>query len=905
MRNVKVLVWATCVMGILGTFSTSVFAIGHNPPEVETTPAELSGTTGCIAGGNVTYIVGSLLLARGVCWNTTGNPTINDPNTSDGTSTGVFTSTVTGLAENTLYYFRAYAENDYGTSYGTQYTIITGSSAVVSGYTLEARTDLPTSNWREVACSMDGTKIIAAKASGSIYTSSNSGATWTERTGAGALTWYGLACSADGTKLVIASQPGSLFNSTDFGATWTERTDLGSKSWTAAAMSSDGTKQVATPYIGSIYTSTNSGVSWTARDASRFWYDVASSSDGVRLIACNYYGHLYRSTDSGATWTEITNPDLQNWVTVASSSDGKKLVACRKNGQIYTSTDFGVTWTARDSDRDWYCVASSADGTHLVASVEGGQLYRSNDSGVTWTAFESNRTWQGIALSSDGSKLMACDLNGYLYTMSSTTAPTVTDPSSNVTSSTTATLGGNVSAINGANVTERGIYWSTTDGFTPPEQGTKVFETGDWNSTGAFTVNVTGLPVGTTIYYKAFAKNSAGPGWSNQGTFSTPKNNQTITFNALPEKSVGDSAFELTASATSGLAVSYTSSNTSVATVTGSTVTIVGAGTTTITASQAGDGTYNAATDVQQVLTVRAAPTPTPTPTPTPISAVTDSTGQASVQNDTFQATVGGFDPNVPVNLTQSGETQTLQVGQTGNVVLSTTVTGAAAGTTMNVQLDSSSQQRTVQITQPSGRKINIILVQFPEGSNVGLNLTDAQQIVGAITNAAGQALDVEIQTQDSGGDITFTITYHPPAGSSSAKTIWLAPGGSMTIEASGVPADGVYKLAVSYANVPLGQTQACDLRLMKVNADGKLAAAGTNDRGNQSASTTLGDYGIDTTAKKVWANVDTLGTFAVGVPKTPVEVVTTTFAPLGCGPLAMMCIGLIMFGFMGLNGKK
>ncbi len=57
-------------------------------------------------------------------------------------------------------------------------------------------------------------------------------------------------------------------------------------------------------------------------------------------------------------------------------------------------------------------------------------------------------------------------------------------------------------------------------------------------------------------------------------------------------------------SASSGLTVTYTSSNTDVATVSGSTITIVGAGTSTITASQAGNDDYNAASDVEQVLTV-------------------------------------------------------------------------------------------------------------------------------------------------------------------------------------------------------------------------------------------------------------------------------------------------------------
>jgi len=79
---------------------------------------------------------------------------------------------------------------------------------------------------------------------------------------------------------------------------------------------------------------------------------------------------------------------------------------------------------------------------------------------------------------------------------------------------------------------------------------------------------------------------------------------QTISFAELPQKAVGQPPFSLTASASSGLAVSFASSDPTVATVSGTTVTIVGAGTVSITASQPGDGNYLAAGDVVRTLTV-------------------------------------------------------------------------------------------------------------------------------------------------------------------------------------------------------------------------------------------------------------------------------------------------------------
>jgi uncharacterized protein (TIGR02145 family) len=90
--------------------------------------------TSAISGGNVPSD-GETVTARGVCWNTSGNPTIADNNTNDGTSTGIFTSSITGLTENTTYYVRAYATTSFGTSYGSQVSFATtGHSGTVTDF---------------------------------------------------------------------------------------------------------------------------------------------------------------------------------------------------------------------------------------------------------------------------------------------------------------------------------------------------------------------------------------------------------------------------------------------------------------------------------------------------------------------------------------------------------------------------------------------------------------------------------------------------------------------------------------------------------------------------------------------------------------------------------------------------
>lgn len=69
-------------------------------------------------GGNITSDGGAAVTARGVCWSTNQNPSLADLHSTEGTGTGNFTSQITGLSPCTTYYFRAYATNSVGTSYG-------------------------------------------------------------------------------------------------------------------------------------------------------------------------------------------------------------------------------------------------------------------------------------------------------------------------------------------------------------------------------------------------------------------------------------------------------------------------------------------------------------------------------------------------------------------------------------------------------------------------------------------------------------------------------------------------------------------------------------------------------------------------------------------------------------------
>lgn len=78
-------------------------------------------------GGELTATGGAEVSSYGHCWALTPNPTIDNYKTDNGatTSVGSFKSAITGLTPGTSYYVRAYATNQYGTSYSSQLVVTT------------------------------------------------------------------------------------------------------------------------------------------------------------------------------------------------------------------------------------------------------------------------------------------------------------------------------------------------------------------------------------------------------------------------------------------------------------------------------------------------------------------------------------------------------------------------------------------------------------------------------------------------------------------------------------------------------------------------------------------------------------------------------------------------------------
>jgi hypothetical protein len=117
-----------------------------SPPVVSTTIVSEITSNSAVCGGVISRDGGAPVTARGVCWSTTGVPTISDNITLDETGTGIFSSILTGLTASTKYHVRAYATNIAETGYGIERIFDTTDGPGIPTLTTTNVTDITTNS---------------------------------------------------------------------------------------------------------------------------------------------------------------------------------------------------------------------------------------------------------------------------------------------------------------------------------------------------------------------------------------------------------------------------------------------------------------------------------------------------------------------------------------------------------------------------------------------------------------------------------------------------------------------------------------------------------------------------------------------------------------------------------------
>lgn len=270
----------------------------------------------------------------------------------------------------------------------------------------------------------------------------------------------------------------------------------------------------------------------------------------------------------------------------------------------------------------------------------------------------------------------------------------------------------------------------------------------------------------------------------------TSKTPQTITFGGLAAKTHGDADFAPGATTSSGLTITYTSSNPAVVTIVNGSIHIVGAGTTNITASQSGNDTYDPAASIVQPLTVNKA---TPTFTWSDPAAITYGTALSATQlNATTPSVPGSFIYTPDIGTTLNAGSQILSVTFTPTDSTNYSVVTSTVNLTVN--------PKPLTITSDSASRIygaaNPVITGF---TAVGLVAPDA--VSSVITSIAASA------TYSATAGTTHTITPGSAVfgtGSAANYDITYAPG-TLTINKAvlTVTADSLTR-TVTTANPPL-----------------------------------------------------------------------------------------------------
>ncbi|WP_082485711.1 MULTISPECIES: DUF4347 domain-containing protein [unclassified Acidovorax] len=362
---------------------------------------------------------------------------------------------------------------------------------------------------------------------------------------------------------------------------------------------------------GAAVPATNSSGTWTAT------YTIVAGG-----IAANNRNVVVTAQDNAGNVTttgDTTNAAVDNIAPFVSS-----IAVNGSPGSGATSMAFTVSFSesvANVSTDDFMLVGTgSASGSIASVSASSGSTVDVNIAGISGTGtLKVNLNGGTNIIDGVGNSIPAYN-GGSTHTVNVLTAPgaptigtaTPGDAQASVTFSAPASNGG--SAI-------------TTYTATANPGGA----TGTCAGPAACTATVTGLDNGTAYTFTVTATNGVGTSTASGASNSvTPKGNQTITFANPGPQSFGTSP-TLTATASSGLTPTFTSSTTGVCTITsGGTLTFVTAGSCTIDADQAGNGTWNAATTVPRTFTVNAIVPGAPT-----IGTATAGDTQASV---TFSA---------------------------------------------------------------------------------------------------------------------------------------------------------------------------------------------------------------------------------------------------------------------------
>ena len=503
------------------------FTTTEGLPVVTTSGITEISATSAKGGGEVTDQGASDVTERGICWGTSHNPTTSGTHASNGTGAGSYTVSMTNLTPNATYYVRAYATNAQGTAYGAE----------VSFTALEG---LP------VVLTLDMTDITSTTAKGHGKVTDQGGSAVTERgvcwstspsptisgshsqsgTGTGEYT-VSISNLTPGTRYYVRA-----YATNDQGTTYGEQKDFTTAATLPTVVTGDISGTTAhgevTDAGGAIVT--ERGICWGTSHNPTTAGTHGSSGTGTGTFSVEltdlapgttYYVRAYATNSAGTAYGSEKTLTTQATLPTVTTGEVSNITQTTAQGSGNITNSGGANVTERG-----VCWSTSHNPT-----ISGSHAYNGTGTGgftVNMTGLTANTHYYVRAYAKNSAGVSYGNEVDFTTTQN-VSAPTVTTSQVTNVQQTTATGGGNVTN-SGANVTERGICWSTS--HNPTTSGSHA---NSGTGTGSFTVNMTGLTPNTTYYVRAYAVNSAGTAYGSEVSFTTSAiPSYTISVSANP-----------------------------------------------------------------------------------------------------------------------------------------------------------------------------------------------------------------------------------------------------------------------------------------------------------------------------------------------------------------------------------
>ncbi len=509
--------WGATVGGNVGQGAVYAFAIG---------PA-----IACSLSGTVTTTVGSGL--SGVTINLTGTATQNATTDGNGNysfsglSYGAYTITPT-LAGCTFnpqsLSIDVNGANVTGQNFTADKWVFKTGSFVESSPAVGADGTIYVGSWdfNVYAVNPDGTQKWAFQTGGMMYSTPAVGADGTIYVGSDDYNLY--AINPDGTQKWAFQTGGTVWSSPAVGADGTIY--VGSDDHNLYAVNPDGTQKWAFKTGSFVDSSPAVGADGTIYVGSDDDNLYAINPDGTQKWALKTGIGVASSPAVGADGTIYVGSDDSNLYAV--NPDGTLKWAFQTGSYADSSPAVGADGTIYvGSDYNLYAI--NPDGTQKWAFQTGNYVYSSPAVGADGTIYVGSWDSNLYALSSSSEGLASSSWPMFHHDLEHTgagaaTLPPIDTPTSSAVTTSTATLGATIESNGGSSITAAGVAYGT--GANPDISGSNVSTTA---TSGAFTVNVTGLTSNTPYHFRGYATNSQGTGYAGDSTFTTVSGAPTAT----------------------------------------------------------------------------------------------------------------------------------------------------------------------------------------------------------------------------------------------------------------------------------------------------------------------------------------------------------------------------------------